>query len=221
MAVTDHCLAGRPALIVANGDPPSAELLTALLRPAPFVVAADGACATMMALGHVPDVVLGDLDSIAASTRASIPAGRLIETPDQNSCDLEKAIDWAVAAGAGAIALAGATGMRIDHTLTAISLLIRGAGAVPLRLVDEGTVVRAVEGSAIISGAAGATLSVIVFAGAPRLTLTGVRWELSDAPMAPGSRGVSNRMAGDTAQIRVTGGVVIATVEHGGEPWRP
>ncbi|MFO7531157.1 MAG: hypothetical protein R6W93_01760, partial [Candidatus Limnocylindrales bacterium] len=61
------------ALVVADGDVDTA-LLAALARPGDraLLIAADGGAAHVLAAGLVPDVVVGDFDSLADADRARL-----------------------------------------------------------------------------------------------------------------------------------------------------
>ena len=51
-------------LILANGEPPSAELLARLAAEHDLFLATDGAARTAACLGVCPDIVSGDFDSL-------------------------------------------------------------------------------------------------------------------------------------------------------------
>lgn len=102
-------------VVVANGLFPSGEPALRALREAKYVVACDGA---VMALERVriPDVVVGDLDSLPEEVRRRY-AGRLHRVEDQETNDLTKAMKFAKDAGFREVLILGATGLREDHAL--------------------------------------------------------------------------------------------------------
>lgn len=104
------------AVIVANGIFPSHPVPLAILQSANHVVACDGAVI------HVPqaEAVVGDGDSVPAEYHS-----RLIQVDEQEDNDLTKATRYCLAQGWHHIAYLGATGLREDHTLGNISLLMR------------------------------------------------------------------------------------------------
>ena len=106
------------AIILADGEfPVAAEPLT-LLRKASFVCACDGAAV------HYPtaDVIIGDGDSVPEIFR-----NRLVQVDEQEDNDLTKATRYCVSKGMRRIVYLGTTGLREDHTLGNISLMVRYA----------------------------------------------------------------------------------------------
>jgi len=67
--------------------------LRAALKIAPVLVAADGGADTALAAGHMPDAVIGDMDSISAESRACIAPDRLHHVAEQDSTDFAKCLD--------------------------------------------------------------------------------------------------------------------------------
>lgn len=111
------------AVILANGDFPAAELPKRILGEAPIVVCCDGGADAYIAHGRVPDVIIGDGDSLSEENRRRF--SHLIHyVSDQETNDQTKAINYLMQKGIRRIAVVGATGKREDHTLGNISLLM-------------------------------------------------------------------------------------------------
>lgn len=110
-------------VIVANGLFPSGSLALELLNTASFIIACDGAVIQLEKRGKIPQAVVGDLDSLSQDLRERY-ADRLHRVEDQETNDLTKAVNYAEAAGYKEVLILGATGLREDHTLGNISLLI-------------------------------------------------------------------------------------------------
>lgn len=116
--------AKHPAITLVGGGDLSAASLTRALSVAPYLIGADGGADAAIALGHVPDLVVGDLDSLSDAARARLGAERIRFIDDQNSTDFDKALDVA-GERAGLILAVGFSGKRLDHTLAALSSLLR------------------------------------------------------------------------------------------------
>ena len=79
------------ALIFANGSLPDPEAARALIRPDDLIIAADGGTRHVLALGHTPAVIIGDLDSLPEAGRHEVEAARarIIQySRDKNETDL-------------------------------------------------------------------------------------------------------------------------------------
>ena len=80
----------EPALIIANGEECTMDLLEQLLEWSPTVVVLDGAIERVISLGIKVDVWLGDFDhSEKHSSELENYPLKKIHTPDQNKTDLE------------------------------------------------------------------------------------------------------------------------------------
>ena len=111
------------AVILANGDYPSASLPLQILKEAPYVACCDGGANEYIAKGHLPDIIIGDGDSLSEENRMKY-ASLIHHNPNQETNDQTKAVQYLLAQGKRSIAIVGATGKREDHTIGNISLLM-------------------------------------------------------------------------------------------------
>ena len=127
------------AVILANGDYPSNEKPLQILEEAPFVVCCDGGANEYIAKGHLPNIIIGDGDSLSEENRLK-HASLLHHIPDQETNDQTKAVQYLLAQGKQKIAIVGATGKREDHTIGNVSLLMEymRMGAVVRSYTDYG-----------------------------------------------------------------------------------
>ena len=186
------------------------------LPAADYVIAADSGLDHAAALGVAVDLLVGDLDSISPEGLAAArEAGVDIEQhpADKDATDLELSLAAAVRHGAARIVLVGGGGGRIDHLLANAMLLASpGWADVDVEwLVDSAHIV-AIRHRAVIHGAPGDILTLLaVGEPADGITTDGLVYELSDEVLlASSTRGVSNRLAGDSATITVRHGVLLA-----------
>lgn len=110
------------AVIVANGDFPSAEIPLQILQRAKIVICCDGGADEYIAKGFVPDIIVGDGDSLSVENRNRF-ADIIHYDPDQETNDQTKAVKFLINKGLRNIVIVGATGKRDDHTLGNIALL--------------------------------------------------------------------------------------------------
>lgn len=108
-------------LTLLGGALTPARDLRAALEIAPVLVAADGGADTALAAGHMPDAVIGDMDSISAESRTRIAADRLHHVAEQDSTDFAKCLDRV---SAPLILALGFAGGRLDHQLAACTTLV-------------------------------------------------------------------------------------------------
>ena len=109
-------------IIVANGDFPHNQFVLDKIGQTPYVIACDGALQTLLQHNIMPDLIIGDLDSISPELKEKFHE-RIYHNPDQETNDLTKAASFAKKKHFKSVLIVAATGLREDHTLGNISLL--------------------------------------------------------------------------------------------------
>lgn len=129
----------EPALIIANGEACSFELMGELLEWSPLVIVLDSAIHRVLALNIKVDVLLGDFDRDfdAEKIREQQYPIEIIHTPDQDKTDLEKAFEYIIGRGFPAVNVIWATGRRADHTITNITNIVRFREQLKIVLIDD------------------------------------------------------------------------------------
>jgi len=110
----------KKILILCNGQPPAERLFRKNRAQADRFIAADGGGNIARDFKAEPDVVIGDLDSYQRSGNESF---EIVFQADQETNDLEKALNYAQKKGGTHICVLGATGLRLDQTLKNLSVL--------------------------------------------------------------------------------------------------
>lgn len=210
------------AVIFVNGTINDYSEVASWLHPDDYLIAADGGARHCAALGILPVALIGDLDSIPPELLAEYEkAGVTIERhpPRKDETDLELAVRRAVEDGATEILLLGALGGRLDQTLANLLLPARQGWPVPILLADGRQLARVLRGdeSVTLTGAPGDTVSVVpMSAEVMGISYTGLEYPLVNATLHLGStQGVSNRLAGESATIRIAGGILLVVQEFG------
>lgn len=112
-----------PVLLVGGGECDDAWLQAAL-QAVSHVVAADGGAEHLVAMGVVPDAVIGDMDSLSDALRASLPGHLVHPVTEQDSTDFDKCLRHI---SAPLILGYGFLGARVDHQMAAMTVLVRRA----------------------------------------------------------------------------------------------
>jgi thiamine pyrophosphokinase len=193
-------------VILAHGDMPPIEFIEKVISEADLFIATDGAANGLLAQGIQPDLVLGDFDSLTQASLQAIPPEKLVPADDQEASDLDKAIHHALSLDAKRITLIGTCGGRVDHQLTAFSLLLKYEPHLDIRILSESAETRVTRGKHTIVGTPGDIVSLVAFETADGVSFEGVRWPLHNETIEPGSRGVSNELVGISAQLEVRSG---------------
>lgn len=145
----------EPALIIANGEACSVELLGQLLEWSPFIVVLDSAINRVLELGIKIDVLLGDFDVLANISSEKLDDFQqqrvvnldeirerqypieIVHAPNQDKTDLEKAFDYLIEKGFPAVNVVWATGRRADHTITNITNIARFKENLKIVVIDD------------------------------------------------------------------------------------
>jgi len=209
------------AVIFANGELPSLEAARSLLEADDYLVAADGGADHLMKMGILPEIVIGDLDSVSEETLFALTnADVRIEqfSTDKDETDIELALRYVFVLGPSAILIVGALGGRLDQTLANLSLLTDPAlSRLDIRMddgVEEAFYCRASvakRGQAEVHGRSGDTVSLIPWNGPVEgVTTEGLQWPLYSETLYPDkSRGVSNVMLADTVTVAIQSGLLL------------
>jgi thiamine pyrophosphokinase len=208
-------MANPRAVIFANGTLPDVEAAKHFLQKDDYWIAADGGCRNALACGRAPDILIGDLDSVPEPIRQSLlQAGTKIQpfAVEKDETDLELAIWFALRKGHTAILIIAGLGGRTDQILANLSLLTDPAlSEFDIRMDDGREEVIRIQGEFRLQGESGDVVSLMPF-GVPAegVFTDGLRYPLHGETLVPfRTRGVSNRMLGDSATISVERGVLL------------
>ncbi len=171
-----------------------------VLRLAPRLVAADGGGGAALAAGHLPEAVIGDLDSLSAEAAARL-ADRLHRIAEQDSTDFDKALR---SIAAPLVLAVGFTGGRFDHELAVMSTLVARPDR-PCIVIGAETIVFHCPSAVSIDLPSGALVSLYPILPV-QVDAAGLRWPLDRLALAPAGRiGTSNAALGGAVSIRPSG----------------
>ena len=129
----------EPALIIANGEACSMELLNQLLEWNPLVIVLDSAITRVLELGIKVDVLIGDFDrnfDYEYYKNLQYPI-EIVKLNEQDSYDIDKAINYLIDRKIPAANIVWATGKRMDHTFTNITNLVKYQEVIKLVMIDD------------------------------------------------------------------------------------
>lgn len=181
-----------------------------------LVICADAGFERAAAEGIVPDILVGDLDSVDEKNLIVPPEVRMITANwHKDETDFELAVDTAVSEGCSSVLIAGGFGGRIDHTLGNIQNMVDFyRHGVDISMKDERNYLTVLEsGSLTLSAGRDVNLSILAHSDEAEVSVTGVEWPLehyhmtSDRPL-----GVSNFVTGEKAEITVYSGTVLVMI---------
>jgi thiamine pyrophosphokinase len=203
------------AVLFVNGLIQDLDAAAGLLLPDDLLIAVDGGARHLAAMSRLPDLLIGDLDSLSAEEvdalrEEGVPVQRF--PVEKNETDLELAITAALERGANSLVIVGALGGRLDQTLANLFLLnLPALAGMDARLDDGIDEVFLIREHTLVHGRPGDTLSLLPLGGAAHgVSTQGLRYPLRGETLLPEkSRGVSNELVGERAEISLTEGTLI------------
>lgn len=209
-------------VIIANGIIKDVAGSRAIAARADLLLCADGGTLYALEWGLVPDIVIGDMDSLDATHlgRLETAGVRLIRHPARkDETDLELALNEAIRRGATEITILGALGGRIDQTLANIFLLSWSRlNGITVQIVEGTETLYLTRNSVTIHGEKGDIVSLLPLSPeVAGITTTGLEYPLHGESLYLGpSRGVSNVMTDVETTINVRDGLLLVIHNAGG-----
>jgi thiamine pyrophosphokinase len=202
-------------LIMANGEYGDLDWYRDRALGFDRVFCADGGAGVARSLGIVPDMVVGDLDSLSPADRdcmagAGVPFS--IHPAEKNRTDTQLALELATAEGAAGITIWGGTGSRLDHTLSnlfsAAGVVVRG---IDVRFETPDMNIYFVRDRLVVPGRVGDTVSLIVPGDrATGVTLHGFKYPLDGATLEGYWQfAVSNIIVAERPAIELASGILV------------
>lgn len=206
--------------LIVSGGYASDEFVSEIIRRGGFevVMAADSGLDFLYRTGIMPDVIVGDFDSVKWDALDYFREFEHIEmcmlNPEKDDTDTEFAIREAIRRGASKITIVGGTGTRIDHVLGNICLLGIGLEEnVKIVLLDEHNRIRMIDKPLVLKKEEqyGQYISLVPYSDrVTGVTLTGLKYPLTDYTMGGfNSLGISNEIVDEEATISLTSGQLL------------
>jgi thiamine pyrophosphokinase len=206
------------ALILVNGEIPSQDLWQSV--PYRVLICTDGAANTLQQTDIIPDIIIGDMDSISDSTKIRYPQAEIISLSDQTTTDFEKALIFSEKMKYTRILCLGMLGKSADHFVYNLSLLVRFATqleVIGLNFIDEAPQwIFPLQSKTTIHTLPHQTISFLAF---PEATLTtqGLRWELQNTLLTQVKHhSVRNQTLSNEVEINCQGNCLAFLTENPG-----
>jgi thiamine pyrophosphokinase len=206
------------ALIFANGELQAPADWQARAAKANLIIAADGGAAHCRALGLLPDVLIGDLDSLSPELRAELEEQRVrFEThpAQKDQTDFELAVLHAKETGADEVTVLAGLGRRWDHSLANLLLAAQPQFAqLQIAFLQGEQRLHIMRGASKLAAKSGERVSLLPLAGdAAGITTYGLTYPLQSETLQLGSsRGVSNVAEIDFPEVSIQRGLLLCVI---------
>ena len=191
-----------PIILFGNGVIPKHPAVLKKISEANSILCVDGGADKLEKIGHHPDLILGDLDSIIDEP------GKyecdLIHLDDQSRTDLEKSLEWCCSRGIKDLSLVGFSGGRDDHTVAVLWTLLSYVHRMNLVLYSNYSTVQCAKDDASFNTFPGQTISIIPTNKNAIITTQGLKFPLNNSSLNSPGHGISNVAEGDQCSIQST-----------------
>jgi thiamine pyrophosphokinase len=201
----------KKCIILAKGRSPQKAVFQSLEKHNfSTLICADGGANLAKKLELIPDYIIGDLDSVKASTLNFFKKkSKIVELKRQNDTDVEKCIKFAIKNEFEEAVLLGVTGNRLDHTFCNLGIVIKFFKKIKLKLIAEESLLIPYKGSVELKTFPGEIISLYGFDKKTRITSRGLKYPLKKDALPFGEReSTSNIAKSDRIKLEIEGGII-------------
>lgn len=195
----------QPIILFGNGEIPSHPIELNTLKNGSTILCADGGVDKLLSLELIPDLILGDLDSLSQNT--SDYSCDFIHLPDQSKNDLEKSLEWCCEKNIEKLSLIGFSGKRDDHNMATLLLLTEYSEKMDLILYTNHSTIFCINGQREFGSLAGQEISMIPLRPSIIITSDGLKFPIKDRFLDSTTHGISNIAIGSRFSINANGPV--------------
>ena len=167
-------------VVIANGECPTHPIALELLHNARNIVCCDGAVRHLEQLNAVPTAIVGDGDSISEENRVKYAKFLVNLDKSEEYNDLTKAFNYCEANGFHTIAIVGGCGLREDHALANLSLLMGYAERFEVIMVTNYGIFTPILKTHTFQSHQGDAVSVFSFTPKTHLTFHGLKYPVNN-----------------------------------------
>lgn len=200
----------KKAIVLANGDlPKKTEIKYFKKNRFETLVCADGGANSARKLNIVPNVIIGDLDSITKSNLDYFKdKSKIIKLKRQNDTDVEKSIKYLIDKGFKEIVLLGATGDRLDHSFCNMGIVIKFFNQINISILHRKSFLKAYSGKVSLASIKDETISIYGIDKKTKITSAGLKYKLKDIALPFGVReSTSNVATKKFVELNINGGI--------------
>lgn len=195
-------------VIIANGEIADSPLSLYILKSRQHLVCCDGALQKLLSMNILPDVVVGDGDSMdtALLAKHGIPY-YADKSTDYN--DLQKALKHCISKRRDNILLLGCGGLREDHLIANISIMCSYSDHLHLKMLTEHGVFDVFRNENTFRSFKGMQVSVFSKDPQTKLTFNGLKYPVKEKGLDFFWSGSLNEALGDSFRISANNEAII------------
>ncbi len=195
-------------IIVAGGEFITPESFFSNYQETDIVIAADSGYNFLSKIDVIPNILIGDLDSVNEPLDKIPQQIEIIAySKDKDLSDLELAIQYAIKNEYTELIILGAIGTYIDHSFSNILLLTKySENNITIRLVTPNSIIVPFRDALILNGFNGQRFSFFPLEPINDVVITGADYHFKTKSVSILQFSLSNRINNDTFSIKSSGG---------------
>jgi len=199
----------QKTILFLNGDLPSVKSIKSYCKPDDYIICADGGANGIVKSGIVPNIILGDLDSITPANliyfkKKGVEVRKISE---QDTTDFEKSLFYILEHNLNNIIVFGAVSSRPDHTLNNFSIMKRYYKILDIKMIDKEFEIFYIKKIISFESEVGKTVSFMAMPTVKGITTKGLKYSLNNETLEFGVReGTLNKTSARRVNISFKSG---------------
>lgn len=201
----------KKAIILASGDIPLIGQIKFLQKKGfNKLICADGGANSARKLKIVPDLIIGDLDSISENNIKFFGnKSEIIQVKRQTDTDVEKALKYLIKKKYDEVILLGATGNRLDHSICNLGIVLKFFDKIMISILHKKSFLRAYSKTVDLDTIKDETISLYGFDTKTKITSKGLKYPLKNVALPFGQKeSTSNTAKKDKVNLKITNGII-------------
>ena len=192
--------------VILNGQMPTDDTIINQITNSDYIIAVDGSANKLFDLEIIPDVIIGDLDSLQNINNKNI---ELVETPDQNKTDFRKTLEWCIEKNILNISIFGISGESEDHFLGNYYTLSDFGEKISWKAFTDFSVISPCVGNKKFESFKGQKVSLFCMKGSSTVNSENLEYPLKSYHLKPSDDAVRNLSLEDYFTIESTTTILI------------
>ena len=208
----------KKILGVLAGDRMPMSILVKWIESADLVIAADAGMLRVLEAGFVPDIVIGDFDSIPIELVSANMKSVIDKTQETTDCG--KLLDYIENKGFGSVSLVCAEGDLSDHFIDTVHCAVRSNLCVQIGLergiayILKGPIAKS------LPAVPGNRVSLLPLEAVTNASLSGVQWEFEGRDLSVrGFTSISNSATNSSVNVSFDEGSAYLFIESNDPEW--
>ena len=192
--------------VILNGQMPTDDTIINQITNSDYIIAVDGSVNKLFDLQIIPDVIIGDLDSLQNIKNKNI---ELVETPDQNKTDFRKTLEWCIEKNILNISIFGISGESEDHFLGNYYTLSDFGERISWKAFTDFSVISPCVGNKKFESFKGQKVSLFCMKGSSTVNSENLEYPLQSYHLKPSDDAVRNLSLEDHFTIESTNTILV------------